>query len=414
MHQAEVDNSLLGAVAISSMVSLVACNAAWGGNESPQAKQTHLSKIEQVNQGAFYTPQKLVDIAYGMIERRVTNRESFVVLDTSSGYGSFLGNEDFAVRIGGDIDPKAVAEAQRRVPSARFVLQDALVNVSRANYGLKPEDRLIIVGNPPYNDTTSIIRAGIKEKVFSCDEDLKHRDMGMSFLRSYNKLKADYICVLHPLSYLIKEANFKSIKDFTDNYKLIDALIVPSTEFSDVSKSTAFPIVIALYMRDAMGMGYEDILNFRFRTIDKKTFSLGTWTSIGKFVQKYPNQKKMTESNSVAKFYTLRDINALRRSKTFMRETKSNTVFVSSAQLKYYCYLDIFKDYIPHIPYYFGNCEPMIDDDQFHAIEDCFIYASAQKHPWMNLWEDTKTPPEDFYEKIEHYFKNLLGEHYVE
>lgn len=407
-----MDTALVKAAAISSMVSLVTCNVAWCENEPSEERQAHLSKVEQINQGAFYTPEKLVDIAYNMIERHVSNPERFVFLDTSSGYGSFLENKDFPVRVGGDIDPEAVEEAGKRVPSARFVVQDALVNVGRANYGLKKDDRIIIVGNPPYNDTTSIIRSDIKEKSFLCDDDLKHRDMGMAFLLSYNKLEADYVCVLHPLSYLIKRANFRSIKRFTQNYRLKDAVVIPSTEFSDVSKSTTFPIVIALYERNHEGMVYDDVLNFNFKTIDKKEFSLRKWAGIGEFVQKYPNQRKVKESDAVAKFYTLRDINALKRSKTFMDKTGANTVFVVEAQLKYYCYLDVFKDYTSHIPYYLGNCDPMIDNEAFLEIADCFMYASSLKNPDLSLWSGS-IPPVDYEEKIENYFKTLLGEHYV-
>lgn len=413
MKPTETDISFVKVAAISSMVSLATCNVAWSESDSAEERQLHLSKIDQINQGAFYTPQGLVDIAYDMIERHVVDPRKYALLDTSGGYGSFLENSEFPVRIGGDIDPKAVAEARKRIPDAQFFLQDALVNVNRRNYGLKKEDKIIIVGNPPYNDTTSIIRSDIKEKSFSCDRDLKHRDMGMSFLLSYNKLEADYICVLHPLSYLIKKANFRSIKKFTQNYRLKDAVVIPSSVFSDVSKTTVFPIIIAFYERSKTGMVYDDILNFRFKTIDEKMFFLGKWSGIGEFVQKYPNQKKVKESDAVAKFYTLRDINALKRSKTFMEKTGSNTVFVLRDQLKYYCYLDVFKDYIPHIPYYFGNCDPMIDNNAFLEIADCFIYASWQKNPKLNLWTGGE-PPTDYEKKIENYFKKLLGEHYVD
>src|SRR3989344_5858437 len=67
---------------------------------------------------------------------------------------------------------------------------------------------IIAIGNPPYNDTTSIIRNSIKDTSIQdkIDADIKTRDLGMSFLLSYDKLKADYVCVLHPLSYLIKKA----------------------------------------------------------------------------------------------------------------------------------------------------------------------------------------------------------------
>ncbi len=410
----EPTDSLIAKIALSSAMTLTTCNIGFCGSEAWAERQIHLSKIDQVNQGAFYTPQKLVEIAYDLIKNHIENFQDYVLIDTSCGYGSFLENDMFPYRIGGDIDPLAVEKAQKNVPAAVFYEANALVDVDRKKYNLTGSDKLIVVGNPPYNDTTSIIRSSIKEKSFPCDKDLRHRDMGMSFLLSFNKLSADYICVLHPLSYLIKKTNFKSIRPFTENYKLIDARIVSSNEFLDVSKITQFPIIVALYKRDGQGMVYDDILKFQFRLVDGKCFSLDRWCGIGAFVQKYPNQKKVKECEAVAKFYTLRDINALRRSRTFIKKTAGNTVFVVKKHLKYYCYLDVFKDNINHIPFYLGNCEPMIDNDEFLKIEDCFVYASSLKNPDLNLWEREKVAPDKFEEKIKNYFKKLLGEHYVE
>lgn len=409
----DLNFSFVKTIAVSSAIALSSADPAAAGRDFPYEKQTHLSKTEQINQGSFYTPQKLVNLACDLIFKNIPDAESHTILDTSCGYGSFLENPQFKNRIGGDIDASAVQEAQKRVPAAKFFVRDALVGVARENYGLRENDKIIIIGNPPYNDTTSIIRSEIKEKSFSCDKDLKSRDMGMSFLLSYNKLNADYVCVLHPLSYLIKKSNFNAIRDFAGNYTLIDALVLPSSEFSDVSKSTAFPIVIALYKRAGTGMNHDTILNFEFKTIDGKKFSLNHWKSIADFVQKYPNQKTVPANKVVAKFYTLRDINALKRSQTFMKKTGGNTVFITQERLKYYCYLDVFKDFTTHIPYYLGNCDPMIDNEKFLEIEDCFLYASSLKHPELNFRNAAEIPV-NYKEKIENYFKNLLGEHYVE
>jgi len=82
-------------------------------------------------------------------------------------------------------------------------------------FNISSNDELIIIWNPPYNDTTSIIRSNIKNNNLKMDIDIKTRDYGISFLLSYNKLNADIICVLHPLSYLIKKLNFNLLKDFT-------------------------------------------------------------------------------------------------------------------------------------------------------------------------------------------------------
>ncbi|GAA7224425.1 hypothetical protein HpCK27_09480 [Helicobacter pylori] len=87
---------------------------------------------------------------------------------------------------------------------------NALANPKRENYGVSQDEPLIIVGNPPYNDRTSFVKQDIKNKdfIFEIDNDLKSRDLGISFLKSFAILKPAFICVLHPLSYLIKESNY--------------------------------------------------------------------------------------------------------------------------------------------------------------------------------------------------------------
>jgi len=60
---------------------------------------------------------------------------------------------------------------------------------------------------------------------------LSQRDLGISFLLSYNKLAADFVCVLHPLSYLIKKSNFEALWQFKDNYRLVDSVVISSGVF---------------------------------------------------------------------------------------------------------------------------------------------------------------------------------------
>jgi hypothetical protein len=108
----------------------------------------------------------------------------------------------------------------------------------------------------------------------------------------------------------------------------------------------------------------------------------------------------------------MRDINALKRSQTFMKETNNNTIFVKESDLDYYCYVDCFKKYTQHIPYYFGNCDIMIDNNNFLKIKECFKVASAENNiEFVKFCDFTKI--DNYKEKIEEYFRELLGEHYV-
>ena len=80
--------------------------------------------------------------------------------------------------------------------------------------------------------------------------------------------------------------------------------------------------------------------------------------------------------------------------------------------MPYYCYVDVFKDYIKHVPYYFGNCDVMIENAEFIKIKDAFIAKSIQKNPFIaEFFEDKSYSCDDA--AIRNYFKTLLGEHYV-
>ncbi|MXY26869.1 N-6 DNA methylase, partial [Candidatus Poribacteria bacterium] len=183
--------------------------------------QAHLGYDSRVNLGSYYTPTEIVNTAWETIAPYVHSQTT--VIDTACGYGDFLKNCGQALTIGSDIDETAIDVARENSNTVvRFFQTNALSNVSRVKFGIPEQSHLIVVGNPPYNDRTSLIRHSIKSVNFDIDEDIASRDLGISFLRSYNKLEADLICVLHPLSYLIKPTNFRLLKEFTANYKLID------------------------------------------------------------------------------------------------------------------------------------------------------------------------------------------------
>ncbi|MDR3208397.1 MAG: hypothetical protein LBT45_00950 [Rickettsiales bacterium] len=373
-------------------------------------EQFHLGYKDTINYGSYYTPESVVDIAYGMIARNIPDWREHVIADTSCGYGNFL---RFAGSIGADCDSAALLKAKSNTKNCKFVNHNSLLDVSRSLYGLSSEDKLIIIGNPPYNDTTSIIRNGIKE---SClvDFDLKHRDLGISFLLSYDKLMADYICVLHPLSYLIKKTNFDGLGNFRNNYVLMDSIIISSGEFSATSKTTQFPIAIALYKRDNRGMSYESICERSWLTKEGKKFRINQFDKLSNYVTKYPNQKYVPREKATAFFWTMRDINALKRTRTFIENEVYNSIRVPREKLPFYCYADVFKEYIPHIPYYFGNSDVIIDYQAFNGLKDVFVRRSLRKYKFLNHLLPGECAYENDDATIHSYFNNLLGEHYVD
>ncbi len=308
--------------------------------------QKHLTKQKQIELGSFYTPDYLVDKMYSIIDDYLNsnniNKKSILFFDNASGYGAFYRpNRDFIMA---DIDEKAIEKIKKklRIKNKSLFITNSLENVSRNKFNINKDKFLINIGNPPYNDTTSIINNG-KKGNFSCDLDLVDRDMGISFLKSFNKLKSDIVCVLHPLSYLIKEANFKRLKDFKDNYRIIYGEIFSSEHFSGTGK-TKFPIVLALYERSHSGMDFSYIKNFNFNILNqKKKFKLLNFKTTDGFIYKYPKEVFNMNNFSGFYYYTFRDINSLKRNSDFLFERNYNSISISIDELYKYAYLYSFK-----------------------------------------------------------------------
>jgi hypothetical protein len=336
-----------------------------------------------------------------------------VLLEPSCGYGAFF-NTDFGNSqtryIGADIDANAINVAKIDFPHIEFLVRNSLHNVKRSNYNISDGESVIIVGNPPFNDKTSHVKNALKmENIFEIDQDLQTRDLGLSNILAYAKLNPDFVAIIHPLSYLIKKANFKILLPFLSKYKLINSLVFNSQEFPETSKLTGFPVVIAIYKKDKNGTAYEDIFNCHFATFEGDKFSLSQFDYISNYVYKYPSKFKNSNFNGYL-FYTLRDINALKRSRTFIKQDQDNAIQIKPEQLKYFFYVDIFKDFAKNnLPYYLGNFDVIIDNNSFNEIAESFEILSTNKHPDIFANKKyTQAQIEIAKEKVESYFDRLF------
>jgi len=374
--------------------------------------QRHLRYKNKINLGAFYTPQKYVNIVWEKIIPFLNYRS--VILDSSSGYGNFFNYKIECQKKANDIDLIAIKQIKKNFPEIEVFNRNALLNINRGMFNISNNDRLIIIGNPPYNDTTSIIRNGIKKNDVQIDYDIKTRDFGMSFLLSYAKLNADIICVLHPLSYLIKKANFNLLKKFSKNYKLIYGIIIDSGTFKETSKGISFPIIIALYKKDELGMDYNYIQNYRFRTIGGHNFALTDFDFIPNYINKYPSKYKTSKEDDIL-FWTMRDINALKRNRTFVHKFGYNTIIIDRNKLDYYIYVDVFKQFSYLFPYYFGNLDVFINNNLFQKYKKYFYREVITRHSFLKNYiiYDKNISIQETKENIINYFKLLIGEHYV-
>ncbi|MCR5046463.1 MAG: rRNA adenine N-6-methyltransferase family protein [Treponema sp.] len=325
------------------------------------SKNIHLTKEQTIKQGSFFTPEHLVKIVFDLVKNRISDKD--VIVDFGAGYGAFE-KEFLKIKnkiIATDIDQTALDELKKSFSCAQTICENSLLNISREKYCSKNQE-IIAIGNPPYNDTTSVYQKGRKGKI-DCDADVHARDLGISFFKMYDKIEAKLVCVLHPLAYLIKKANFNSLGSFKKNYKLQEACVFPSSLFENIKKGSGeFPVVAACYERDSSGMDFECIKNFEFKILDSnEKFRLGDFQTIDGIIQKYPD--KDSGSYDGLQFYTLRDINALRRNATFLDGRCSNGIKVTLENLYQYAWLEYFKEtFNPEKnSWLYGNLSPLYD-----------------------------------------------------
>lgn len=350
---------------------------------------SHLDDTKKSNLGKYYTPRKLVELVYNLISPKI--EEDDFVMDLCCGCGAFMNAFENFNLIGRDIDKNAIGVLEL-LKYKNVAVDNTLFEVSREKYGLSENDRICIVGNPPYNDTTSKNkRFGTNAKTTTgteIDADIKTNDLGRSFLRAYAKLKPEYICILHPLAYLIKKSNFKSLGIFKDNYKLIDGVIFPSSLFNDLVGSSEFPVVAALYEKGKMDYSY--IQNFNFRILDSdKHFVLKNFTTIDDLKEtsyqfedgrkatnkfKYPRKiddHHILKSDINLYQYNIRDTNSLMSSGNIMAldsNDNMNYCTIMFNELPYFAYIHNYRNFMQN-DYLIGNLSPLVNIEDIESKE---------------------------------------------
>ena len=367
----------------------------------------HLGVTGRVNLGSFYTPAKYVEKVAEWLKQLGID-SSFTIADLSCGYGAFFELHDVeglgeCRYIGNDIDVVAVGEGRKLFPFVEWLTKNALCEVNRNLFGIASDEKLVIVGNPPYNDVTSQINQNVKINAMQIDADIRTRDLGMSSLLAYDKLKADVVAVLHPLSYLIKKANFKACDRFFSNYRMVNHVVFSSQEFAGTSKVSAFPVIVAVYVRNVGGgLSYQSVCKMEFTTVEGDTFSLNGFDYVTEKVAKYPHDKRYDPE---ILFYTMRDINALKRCRTFIKDRIANAVDVDPEKIAYYCYIDCFKRFAS-VPYYLGNFNVPYDAKTFPVYSNDFVAVAKYFH--RDIFTGARRPTEEATRRCETYIKTIL------
>ncbi|MFH1825044.1 MAG: hypothetical protein ABH873_07470 [Candidatus Firestonebacteria bacterium] len=385
-------------------------------------KAEHLPKHKQVQLGSYYTPEKLTRRVYDFIQPYLSaRRKKIVIVDSAGGCGAFLvhaNGNDYRIA---DKDAKACAFLRQRFDKNKIFHTNSLTRVSREKYLIPPSAFLIMIGNPPYNDTTSEFKNGRKGKNI-CDEDLYDRDLGVSFLKSYHKLKADIVCILHPLSYLIKETNFKRLRVFKNSYKLTKGEIFSSALFHGTGL-IKFPILIALYERTVEGMTFDYIRHFKFNILgSNKKFVLSNYKTTDGYIDKYPPRKHDIKKSPIGLYYyTFRDFNSLKKNTSFITKEHPNGIVVTLENFYKYSYLYSLKSlFKPEDAWLYGNLSPLANIEDIEQNKELYIsYAIKTNQSFREMdnslqkkivnYYKIKTYNMEHVDKIEKTIKNRLN-----
>jgi len=363
----------------------------------------HLPKNERIQSGSYYTPEKLVKLVHEFIKPYLENKKTkCIIFDSAGGCGAFLfGLKNYDYRIA-DCDLEACKFLKQNFNPHNIFHTNSLKGVNRDKYLIPSSAFLLMIGNPPYNDTTSEFKSGEKGQNIS-DEDLYDRDIGISFLKSYYKLNTDVVCVLHPLSYLIKETNFKRLRDFKDNYKLIRGEIFSSALFYGTGTGK-FPVLVALYEKNPLGMTFEYIRQFQFDILSSdKKFILSKYNTTDGYVNKYPPRKNDIKDSPIGLYYySFRDLNSLKKNASFFTKKHPNGIVVTLENFYKYSYLYSLKSlFNPEDAWLYGNLSPLVNIEDIEQNKKLYILYAIKTNKVLREMDNSILKEIVNYYKIE-------------
>lgn len=340
--------------------------------------------------GKYYTPATVAKLVETLVEPLLDKMPEACVFEPAVGLGALL--QPFAGHhyLGWDIDPTAVL-AMNEMGFTNVKCGNSLSNVSRRKFGIKSSEQLIVVGNPPFNDTTSQHKRKSKTSGEAalplCDADILSRDMGVSFLLGAAKLKPEAICMIHSLSFLIKEAKFKSLKGLSDHYKLEVGLVFSSEAFG--LSGTPFPVVAALYTPGKMDYAYIEQFEFQIFNNERgtlldtgKRLKLAKLETTHSFIRSTPPTKAMVKVSDIGIYqYNFRDANYVITSAAMTENSSDSSIPVSFDDLPKYAYVNCFKRYFGK-DFVFGNITPLVRKADFANTDfvDACIYDAIMNN----------------------------------
>jgi len=319
--------------------------------------------------GAYYTPDNIVELGKRELEALLGSLKEYVILDPACGCGSFLFKNWNAKKvIGADIDPNVVEIISflttiLKKSNIKVIYTNSLCKADREKFGIEEKEKLIVVGNPPYNDKTSKNKRNVKRKIqeLECiDEELKKKDIGMSFFELCVKLKAEAVCLVHPFSYFIKKRNYDQLANFFAHYRLMVSYVFSSNVFN--TRRIPFPMAISVFLRNIAGSSWEFLQRFPYKILNTNMIIIPERIeTCDGYIDKYGKKECFSETGLF--FFNFRDINSLIANGAFSENTNCRDYIpIKKKDLYKYAYLNSLKHHWKpkeDLSYVFGNFSPL-------------------------------------------------------
>ena len=161
-------------------------------------------------------------------------------------------------------------------------------------------------------------------------------------------------------------------------------------------------------------MSFDYIKNFKFEILDDsdKFFKLNNFQFIDDYVRKYQPKKNEDKISDIGiYFYPLRDINQLKRNKTFIINGNGNKhIKVMLNNFYKYQYIDTFKKlFNPKDMWLYGNISPFMDKKFIENHKKEFVIYSLQTNKELinKLDKENKRKIMEYYNIKENDFNDL-------
>lgn len=334
----------------------------------------YISDRDKTKLGQYYSPTCALELIYTLVHEYLT--PSSVIVDLCVGRGAFFKPFSNYTFLGMDVDQAAISFNQK---AGLFSAKqgDAFDLTSLKLLGISDPSQVFIVGNPPYNDTTSKNKRSLKQTKGQATG--RDRDLGVAFLQHYFSLKPRIVAVLHPMSYFLKFTNFARVAN--RGYKLAGCHIFSSRVFA-THGANAFPCVAALWVPDATSYTREqlrtvhaNILTSKFPVWtlaggklirSSKDFRPADYTTVDDPAHKINKYPKDEASDIDLYQYNFRDLNSLLAGGNLTNK-RGTTIPVnignSGETLFEYCALNVIKRYwrtsSKEFDFILGNLSPI-------------------------------------------------------